>query len=255
MNQIEAELRFAGDRADIARKCVEITTHLLALGLPDDYWNFIELGRAAKKNFAQRFSNALAQKIADALRPAFPGILPDEDGRGQETKARAIGGSKKLDVAYPLTGLGGLGLAVSIKTINFLDEKTGRYTKNVKRVDGELRAEAQDCHQRQPYAFLVAIILLPSDAATDGIDGVSSLKHAANVYRKRSRRRTVEDEHALFETAYLGLYESSGANFGRVVLFDVGDDVPDKGPPAATVSFAEVIKAIVKGFKARDDRA
>ena len=49
------------------------------------------------------------------------------------------GGLKKLDVNHSTPEIG-LGLGVSIKTINFLDIKTRRYTKNIKRVDGELRA-------------------------------------------------------------------------------------------------------------------
>ena len=53
---------------------------------------------------------------------------------------------------------------MSIKTINFRDATTKRYTKNYTRADGELRAEASDYHERQPYAVMVAVIFLPIDA-------------------------------------------------------------------------------------------
>ena len=85
--------------------------------------------RTDKKNYAELLSRALAQRFADALRSSFNGILPNPDGSGQESKARTGKGLKKLDVNYSTVELG-LGLGVSIKTINFRDPKTRRYTKN-----------------------------------------------------------------------------------------------------------------------------
>ena len=85
--------------------------------------------RTDKKNYAELLSRALAQRFADALRSSFKGILPNPDGSGQESKARTGKGLKKLDVNYSTVELG-LGLGVSIKTINFRDPKTRRYTKN-----------------------------------------------------------------------------------------------------------------------------
>jgi hypothetical protein len=88
--------------------------------------------------------------LANALRPSFP-ILPDEFGKKQESKARTSKGYKKLDINYSTTELG-LGLGVFVKTLNFKDPKSQRYTKNYSRIDNELRAEASDYHERQPYA-------------------------------------------------------------------------------------------------------
>jgi hypothetical protein len=104
-----------------------------------------------KKNYAERLSRALANRVAQHLRSAFPNILPDADGKGQESQARTSKGYKRLDVNYSTPELG-LGLGVSIKTINFTDGRSKRYTKNYTRADGELRAEASDYHERQPYA-------------------------------------------------------------------------------------------------------
>ena len=84
LDSLASELRYAGDRELIARTCAEIADHLRTLSLPDEYSDFLEIGRAAKRNFAQRLSAALAQKLSDALRPTFPGIFPDESGRGHE---------------------------------------------------------------------------------------------------------------------------------------------------------------------------
>lgn len=251
LNSIAVELRYAGDRAEIVKTCVDIETHLRTLDFPEHYWDFIELGRGQKKNFAQRFSNALAQKVANALRPKFPGILPDEHGRGQESRSSAAGGLKKLDVNYSTTSMG-LGLAVSLKTINFRDGMSERYTKNIKRIDGEMRAEAQDCHTRQPFAVLVGIILLPTEACDDGVDE-SSLFHAWSVFSRRGGRESTEDERALFERIYIGLYESTGASAGSVDFFDVNKaEAPKRGLPPSLLTFTDLLEQTKTAFVSRN---
>jgi len=253
LDSIVDELRHGGDRAEIASTCASIAEHLRTLGLPAHYWDYIEIGRGQKKNFAQRFSNSLAQKVANALRAKFTGILPDEDGHGHESRSRAAGGAKKLDVNYSTKDMG-LGLAVSVKTINFMDEKTKRYTKNIKRADGELRAEAQDCHTRQPYAVLVGIILLPLDAATDGVGAGSSLHHAWDVFSRRGGRRSTEGDQSRFEKVFIGLYESAGERAGTVAFFDVADEPPERGAPTKTTGFSSIIRQAEKAFTERNRR-
>ena len=134
-SNIATELSAAGDRASIT-------------------------AQAQKKNYAERLSRLLAQRIADMLRFDYPGILPDELGDRHESRARTAKGFKKLDVNYSTLELG-LALGISIKTINFIDPGTGRFTKNFTRVDNELRAEAADYHQRQPYAVMIGFLFLP----------------------------------------------------------------------------------------------
>ena len=95
--------------------------------------------REQKHGYAVALSRALALRFANGLRQQFPGILPTPTGAGQESNARTAKGVKKLDVNYSTIELG-LGLGVSIKTINFRDAGTKRYTKNYTRADGELRA-------------------------------------------------------------------------------------------------------------------
>ena len=94
INSLASELSYAGDREVIARTCTEISDHLRTLSLPEEYLVFLEIGRAPKRNFAQRLSGALAQKIADALRPTFPGIYPDASGRGHEREQQGPKGSR-----------------------------------------------------------------------------------------------------------------------------------------------------------------
>src|SRR5262245_51993716 len=90
--------------------------------------------QATKKNYAERFSRHIATCVANALRLQFPGITPTETGEQQESPARTSKGLKKLDVNYSTPQLG-LALGVSIKSINFRDPKTKRYTKNYSRND------------------------------------------------------------------------------------------------------------------------
>lgn len=253
VDSVVEELRHGGDREDIVKKCTTIGDYLRALNLPDDYWGYIEIGRGPKKNFAQRFSASLAQKIANALRGTFDGIYPDASGRWHESTSRGAGGKKKLDVNYS-TREAGLGLAVSVKTVNFKDEKTRRYTKNVKRADGELRAEAQDVHDFHPNAVLAAVVLMPADAASDSADGRSSLKHAWDVFRRRSGRTSKKDDASLFELVYLGVYESTGESAGTVTMFDVAQEMPDRGLPPKLLRFGEVIEAVAAFYSERNER-
>ena len=206
---------------------------------------------AQKKNYAEALSRALAQRFSDALRPAFPGILPDASGAGQESRARTAKGIKKLDVNYSTVELG-LGLGVSIKTINFRDARTRRYTKNYTRADGELRAEASDYHVRQPYAVLVAVIFLPLDACDDGSQAPSSFGQAVTVFRFRAGRDEPTDDPNLFERVFIGLYDTSPESFGTGGFFDVMDAPPRNGRPAKVLGLAELMQRIQDTYDARN---
>lgn len=248
LDDFAEELAHAGNRADLVRRIGRLWDTLNQLTLDAEDLRLIELGRAEKKNFAQRFSTAIAQKVADALRPRFPEVFPNAKGEGHESRSASATGLKKLDVNYS-TSRSGLELAVSIKTINFKDEETRRYTKNTKRVDGELRAEAQDCHTRQPYAVLAGFVFLPWDASGDGKAGVSSLKHNADVFHRRCGRRTTSNEHSLFETLFLGLYKDDG--YTR--FFRAADEFPQNGLPRSSLTFSETL-AEVRELHARRNR-
>src|SRR5262245_35407703 len=78
---------------------------------------------AEKNAYAGRFANAMATCIANGLRRDFHGILPDEEGRGAESPARAVRGPKKLDVNYSTPQLG-LALGLSLKSVH-IRETTG----------------------------------------------------------------------------------------------------------------------------------
>jgi hypothetical protein len=249
-DSIGSELRFAGDRALIQSLIVKVAEFVHNLDIPPEYRKYIEFGRAVKRAYAQRLSTALAQKVADGLRPRFRGILPDEHGAKHESKSASASGLKKLDVNYSNPRIG-LGLGVSIKTLNFRDEATGRFTKNVKRLDGELRAEAQDYHQRQPFAVLVALVFVPDEAAHDS-ESKSSLRHAWEVFRRRGGRESHNADASLFERLWLCVYRTSSTNFGQCVCYDVADEFPHVELPTNGFTLTEALSQIEAEFEKRN---
>lgn len=216
---------------------------------------------AQKKNYAERFSRNLATLIATALRrKAFTGILPTDDGEQQESQARTSKGLKKLDVNYSTPRLG-LALGVSVKSINFRDNKTKRYTKNYSRNDNELRAEATDYHQRQPYAVLVAVIFLPVDSCDDagaGVgkeQGITSFGACVRYFRPRANRRVPKNDVDLFERVFIALYERENPRRGEAVFFDVMTAPPKNRRPRTDeiITFGDFIEQIKLTYDERND--
>jgi hypothetical protein len=247
LDDFSTELRYAGDRRALLARVEELRAQLQNV-LRDEDFEIVEVtGRAAKRNLAQRFSEAIAQKIADDLRRDFDGIWPDETGAGHESLSRGAGGLKKLDVNYS-TQQGGLGLAVSVKTINFADEGSRRFTKNVKRVDGELRAEAQDCHQYHPYAVIVVYLFMPVEASVDG-KKKSSVRHAGEVLAERAGRKRHDDPNQQVELAFIGLYQDDG-----VVRFYRPQDIPERGEPNEPLKFTTTLEHVRSAYRERRRR-
>lgn len=226
----------------------------LTLG-PDGHDN-----QKAKKNWAQRYSNELALVLADGLRAPFDGgrITPFPDGTGQEF---SIGGSvdrKKTDVGV-WDDAAGLVAGVSIKTYTFRDthenKKTGerylgRYSRNVKRNDMELRDEADTLHRRQPYAVLTALFFMNDDACYDGITGNSSFASAVLTLRKRTGRPSPDSRFDLFEDVYIGLINREG----EARFFDVRKAPRRNQPPPDEdlISYAELLKKIEEAVIVRN---
>lgn len=205
-----------------------------------------------KKNWAQRFSNALATTMADELRRHYPKALvtPSADGSKQEFSVGGKVDRKKTDVAV-LDSTAGLIAGISIKTLTFRDthqdpktkeRSIGRYQRNVKRNDMELRDEADTLHRRQPFAVLTAVLFVPEDACWDGVNGHSSFAHIVFTLRKRTGRRDADGRFDLFEKVYVGLMDFEG----NVKFFDVLKTPRKNQPPdlADTISLRELIEEI-----------
>lgn len=215
-----------------------------------------ESGKAPeKKNYAEVLSRHLATLFASLLRKDFTQITPDESGIGQEAPARTAKGTKKLDVNYSVPELG-LGLGVSIKTLNFRDPKSNRYTKNYTRIDNELRAEALDYHERQPWAVLVAVFFLPVDACDDynpkSKEASSSFGQAIKIFRYRANRSRPSDSGQLFERVFVGLYAVDDDPWD-VRFFDVMHAPPRSGRPVQTSTLEQVVAEIVQTYDARNN--
>ena len=221
--------------------------------------------RESKKKYSEKLSNKLAILLANKLRDTgnFKGqILPLPSGKGRETPvpSGAFNKAKKTDVNY--STLSGLELLVSIKTLGFRDilpatstqpKRPGRYTKNMVRNDHELRAEAMEFHERYPFAVLVALFFIPRDACDDGEDSdKSSFAHAVMTFRARAGRRRPDEPAQMFELFYIGLYDHSGPNRGRVEFFDVMDPPRRTGVPKRVVGLDAVVKRIVEVYGLRN---
>jgi hypothetical protein len=216
--------------------------------------------RSAKKNYAQNLSTELAMMMADCLRPHYPRarITPRFDGSGLEFTVGAKLDSKRTDVGV-WDDAAGLILGVSIKTYSFRDfhgatkarpAHLGRYVRNVKRNDMELRDEADILHRRQPYAVLFALFFMPRDAAWDGATGQSSFAHAAFTFRKRTGRTSADAARTdLFEKVHIGLFDDDGG----LEFFDVENAPPRNQPPEETVSLLELIAMMLAAVVVRNE--
>lgn len=219
-----------------------------------------EQNRKDKKNYAQNLSAELAHMIASYLRPHYrkARLTPNADGTGLEFSIGAKLDSKKTDVAV-WDDAAGLILGVSIKTYSFrdyhgkTDEKPahlGRYQRNVKRNDLELRDEADVLHRRQPYAVLFALFYMPKDACWDGVTGHSSFAHAVFTFRKRAGRASADATRPdLFEKVYIGLFTEDGS----VEFFDVEQPPLRNQPPTTTVSLTQLIDVMRREATIRNE--
>lgn len=238
-NSISDELSHAGSRAGIL-ELERRYREFMAVNFPEGD------PRALKHGYAFRLSNALARTVADALRADFPGILPNPEGAGAESSAPVDSGFKRLDVNYSTVQLG-LALGVSIKTLNFSDEGSGRFTKNATRIDNELRAEALDYHVRQPYCVMVALVFVPKATTRDpGRRGRTSFRHIYEVLCKRTGRALPHDPNEKFERIYLATYdEREGApEFGTLVFTEIIDAARATNEPQGAATFEDVIREI-----------
>lgn len=212
-----------------------------------------------KKNYAQNLSGELALMMAACLRPHYgkARITPREDGTGLEFTIGAKIDSKKTDVGV-WDDAAGLILGVSIKTYSFRDYRgatakkpahLGRYQKNVKRNDMELRDEADVLHRRQPYAVLFGLFFMPKDACWDGLTGHSSFAHAVFTFRKRAGRDAPDGVRPdLFEKIYIGLFSDDGS----LEFFDVADAPPRNQPPKNTITLGGLVSAMTRQVTVRN---
>jgi hypothetical protein len=126
---------------------------------------------ATKKNYSEKVSNVVAVAFADELRqrglktsrPAPPGVVGKS---GAERRMAGALGAKKVDVTWA-TEESGLLIAISVKSINFKDGRSGNYQKNLTNRRGDMLFESVTLHRRFPYAVLAGFMFLDKGAASD----------------------------------------------------------------------------------------
>jgi hypothetical protein len=191
----------------------------------------------------------MATCVANGLRDRFPGILPDETGRGVESPAQSVRGPKKLDVNYSTPQLG-LGFGISLKAVHFGEKEKRGYIHNMKRNDEELRSEASGYHQRQPYAVMIAVLFLPDEACED-----ASLRHPSSFgawvryLRPLAQRQSAHDDIDRYEKVFVALYSRDGR---RMEFFDVAIAPPRSGRPKSLLSYEGFLEEVEKAFLKRN---
>jgi hypothetical protein len=134
--------------------------------------------RSAKSRYSELVSKVTAQAFAEELRargmktarPAPPGVA---GASGAERRMAGGIGAKKVDVTWA-TEESGLIFAVSIKSINWRDARSGNFQKNLTNRRGDMLFEGVTLHRRFPYAILAGFFLLDKESATDGTEKRSS---------------------------------------------------------------------------------
>lgn len=184
--------------------------------------------QSQKKRYSERVSEVVALALADELRrrglrearPAPPGVI---GGSGAERRMAGGLGAKKVDVTWA-TEESGLLLAISVKSINFRDSRTGNFQKNLINRRGDMLMEAVTLHRRFPYSVLAAFFFLDAGAETDGTDRRrSTFQNAHSRLRLFTGRDDPAGRDEQFEKFYLILLDA-GATPIDLRAFEVGKE-------------------------------
>lgn len=198
--------------------------------------------RAKKQNYSQRVSEVAAQALAEELRqrgldtarPAPPGLL---GASGAERRMAGGLGPKRVDVSWA-TEESGLVLAVSVKSINFRDQRSGNFQKNLVNRRGDMLFESVTLHRRFPFAVLAGFLILDHEAAQDAT---------------QSRRTTFENAHARFKL-FTGRDDPAGRDeqYERLYIvlldpnqFQPGFKVYPVGDPASSVHLGHALDQLI----------
>lgn len=127
--------------------------------------------QATKKRYSELVSQVTAQAFAEELRgrgmagarPAPPGTVGLS---GAERRMSGGIGAKKVDVTWA-TEESGLVLGISVKSINFRDNRTQNFQKNLINRRSDMLMEAVTLHRRFPYAVMAGFFFLDEGAAHD----------------------------------------------------------------------------------------
>lgn len=171
--------------------------------------------RPTKQKWSQRvstvFADAFAQELRDrglqGARPAPPGVVGS--GSGAERRIAGGLGPKKVDVTFA-TEESGLVLALSVKTINFRDQKTKNFQKNLVNRRGDMLFESVTLHRRFPYAVLGGFLIFDKAAAKDATARRrSTFENAHARLRLFTGREDPADRDEQYELLFLVLLDAN----------------------------------------------
>ncbi len=149
---------------------------------------------------------------------------------------------RRLNVTWA-TEESGLLLAISVKTINFKDKRSGNYQKNLTNRRGDLLFEAVTLHRKFPYAVLAGFFILDTEAARDESDRRRSTFENAHLRLKLFTGRSDpagRDEQ--YERLYIVLLDASGDN----PKFEAYEAGRLRDPVLLERAFNELIELVVE---------
>ena len=187
--------------------------------------------RETKKKYSESMSAVVAVAFSEALRNRnMRGSMPlasvaddilhapkTRQKKGSERRMAGGLGAKKVDVTWA-TDEGGLILALSIKSVNFRDTRSGNFQKNLTNRRGDMLFESTTLHRRFPYAVLGGFVFLDKDAASDA---TAKRRSTARNTHSRFRIFTGRDDPAgrpeQYERLYVVLVDASPEDAKYVV--------------------------------------
>lgn len=232
--------------------------------------------RADKNNWSNRFADACAQMVADAVRRHATfrrfEVRPNADGSGKEALTFVAGAKRKRVDVIAATLASGLQLGISLKGMNFRDPSGLQFDKNLTGRTYELQDEVRVIHGYQAAAFVVGIVFLPIGATADKRSdrSPSSFARAVEHIRARTGRvdPTLPSQLDRLDMAAVALYvpgdeermaPPDGPAFeytdpfprGVVRYFDVADDPPARGRPriATTLDLDGLVGRIADAYR------
>lgn len=214
-------------------------------------------GQNGKKNWSNRFADASAQMVADALRANRKlskfDIRPNADGSGKEALTFVAAGKKKRVDVIAATLASGLQVGLSLKGLNFRGPG-GNFDHNLTGRTYELQDEVGAIHEYQAAAFMVGLYFLPIQAAWDKKTAASSFARTVAHLRARSGRidRMLPSQLRRCDAAAVALYVPGdpGDPFPRGVVryFDVMQNPPRRGRPTvdSTLTLRQLVEHLAE---------
>lgn len=200
-----------------------------------------------KKNYSEKISEAVAVAFSEELRnrglsgarPAPPGVV---GASGAERRMAGGIGAKNVDVTWA-TEESGLLIAISVKSINFVDRTTGNFQKNLTNRRSDMLFESVTLHRRFPYSVLAGFLFLDNGAGNDSTARRRTTFHNAHTrFRLFTGRADPAGRDEQYERLFIVLLDSN--NFSpSFQVYAVGDPTT---AISLDVAFDELIELVAE---------